>query len=469
MLSSTILLFLMLKLINVMFSNCKMSKTIAVGDIHGNLNQLMHPLLEYLNNPNVYKRLIFVGDYSDRGVSSFKVYYIIKNIMESSNWDELKDKIIFIAGNHDVNNVDGANKISKKIKELKGLRLCYYDDDLNVMFCHSSQKLIYEGINNVGNNLGIYLNPDDANTYLDFNNPDSLKLFKCFTWTTGNNSHIKSEVGEDFLNSLKLDHGKIPDYICIHGHDHDATNINNLIINKSSHIKNNDISIDHDAYKIKKSMFSDDYYQEYSYVVIEEEGKIELKRSSFTNSNLQYDTKSLMDIGEELKGKGIDFSINFCNEEDIFKTYVEGVYDNPTMTKLDLKMILVNDIKNIINTGLLYSVGRINLYDVFFNLTMSKPCYYIEPVEIYQSCGLFTDIHNYNPLSILNRIIKNQDYINGCNIIHPTNDERFIGGIKNNKFILLIIQFVLFSLITVCIACVIIQYIKNNRKHEPSI
>lgn len=74
-------------------------KAIVVGDIHGDLNSLVH----ILENSRFLKRglkenvsMIFLGDYGDRGVYSPEVYYIILKLKE---W--FPENVILMRGNHE--------------------------------------------------------------------------------------------------------------------------------------------------------------------------------------------------------------------------------------------------------------------------------------------------------------------------------------------------------------------------------
>ena len=69
-------------------------KMIVVGDVHGDLNQFIYPLKEFLGNRNKYSKLIYLGDYSDRGSSDVYIYEFIKLLKSNPN-------IIFLKGNHE--------------------------------------------------------------------------------------------------------------------------------------------------------------------------------------------------------------------------------------------------------------------------------------------------------------------------------------------------------------------------------
>ena len=121
-----------------------MNDVLVVGDIHGDLNQLMYPLIDFFNHD--CRKIVFLGDYIDRGESNLYIYTIIKWLM---NLKKYKDRIIFIRGNHesyrqtvfdhygklDENKFD-STFVYDSIHELK-FDLVHYDEKLNILFSHS--------------------------------------------------------------------------------------------------------------------------------------------------------------------------------------------------------------------------------------------------------------------------------------------------------------------------------------------
>jgi protein phosphatase len=73
-------------------------KVIVVGDIHGDLESLVHILkdIEAINAD----RIVFLGDYGDRGSESVEVYYVLLNLKKLKT-SEGKEKIIMLRGNHE--------------------------------------------------------------------------------------------------------------------------------------------------------------------------------------------------------------------------------------------------------------------------------------------------------------------------------------------------------------------------------
>ena len=73
----------------------------AVGDVHGDLNQFLHPLRELMSNLSVNGEnyLIYLGDYIDRGEFDAYIYCLIRTIQNAKLPSNVH--IIFIRGNHE--------------------------------------------------------------------------------------------------------------------------------------------------------------------------------------------------------------------------------------------------------------------------------------------------------------------------------------------------------------------------------
>ena len=70
-----------------------MSRLIAIGDIHGHLNKLRH-LLDRIG-PTPEDRLVFLGDYVDRGPDSHAVVEYLLALRERL------PETVFLMGNHE--------------------------------------------------------------------------------------------------------------------------------------------------------------------------------------------------------------------------------------------------------------------------------------------------------------------------------------------------------------------------------
>lgn len=129
-------------------------KTIVVGDIHGCYKELKQLIVDLKDNQEYNKdtdRLIFLGDYIDRGKDSRKVIQYIKELQEEN------DNVIALMGNHEkmcieyityndnnwLNNgyqatlksYGGYKELMKDIEWMKSLPL-YYEDE-NYIYVHA--------------------------------------------------------------------------------------------------------------------------------------------------------------------------------------------------------------------------------------------------------------------------------------------------------------------------------------------
>lgn len=126
---------------------------IVVGDVHGDMNQLLNPLFMFISRLDKYQKIIYLGDYSDRGFNTPRIYEIISVLHKC---EALKNKIIFLKGNHECVDdctydyvkeiITGDHSISKDIRVKSymykfmnslDLDIVYYDDVLNILFSHS--------------------------------------------------------------------------------------------------------------------------------------------------------------------------------------------------------------------------------------------------------------------------------------------------------------------------------------------
>ena len=131
----------------VQFNGTQMkTATIVVGDIHGDLNQLIYPLSEFLSNPARYK-LVLLGDYIDRGESNVYIYEIVSRIAKHPN-------VHALTGNHemyDKGTIDyfayrtvGSARCNSFIKTYVydlfarlNLDITYYDRQTGILYSHS--------------------------------------------------------------------------------------------------------------------------------------------------------------------------------------------------------------------------------------------------------------------------------------------------------------------------------------------
>lgn len=126
------------------------SRYIVVGDVHGDLNQFLRPLIIHLSNPE-NSNLIYLGDYFDRGDSDVYIFEILKFILEQRSKIDTFKNIHFLRGNHECyndgttdaigelnNNKDGpiVSFITSEAMKLD-LDLFYYDSSTKILFSHS--------------------------------------------------------------------------------------------------------------------------------------------------------------------------------------------------------------------------------------------------------------------------------------------------------------------------------------------
>jgi hypothetical protein len=70
----------------------------VIGDIHGDMESLVH-ILKEIEAVNA-DRIVFLGDYGDRGSESVEVYYLLLKLKASEGREKAK-KIIMLRGNHE--------------------------------------------------------------------------------------------------------------------------------------------------------------------------------------------------------------------------------------------------------------------------------------------------------------------------------------------------------------------------------
>ena len=77
---------------------------VVVGDLHGDMESFVH-ILKDIEDLNA-DRIVFLGDYGNRGSESIEVYYVLLKLKISEGKEQAKErekakKIIMLRGNHE--------------------------------------------------------------------------------------------------------------------------------------------------------------------------------------------------------------------------------------------------------------------------------------------------------------------------------------------------------------------------------
>lgn len=350
-------------------------KVIVVGDIHGDLNQLMYPLMYFLKNFETVKYIIFLGDYIDRGESNAYIYAIVKMLSDNPTF---KNKVKLLRGNHEVYNMGTYDYMSDNCDFVSmnetvfilsflfeafrrmNLELFHYDPELNILFSHSPISM-----------------PKDK----------VLSLMK-----QGNDPKVQ----EQYTYTFDKEHSDM-EYKNIHGHTHERSTDSE--ISDFAHGKRKMICIDADSsYGIKlvenacrrTKRWVEDTTSNVFFLMIEvtkeSDGKMTTEYNIITkNINFldpeDYNTKSFADVknallssacGEECRKILQHLSLDDVKEE-FRKTYLKLFPEDETMTNI-LENINKLYIKNI------NKKKGINIY------------FHDVPMEIYNAFGLFTNM-----------------------------------------------------------------------------
>lgn len=231
---------------------------IVVGDIHGDLNQLLYPLKEYLDNKDNTK-IVFLGDYIDRGDSNVYICAIIKYIIEHPS---KFPNCIFIRGNHEESKFSTYDNIATNtdrsittftydlIHELP-LHTTHYDEKYNVLFSHSKLQRSLDEISRIN------------------------KLKNCYEYC----------ITEDPDSDVS--------YTNIHGHDHKGD-----LSTMRSFSKTNAISMDVDAsYAFREILEEPTIYTNLTYMVITNVGRNKvINKKIYLDSPEDFNDKTFSEI-----------------------------------------------------------------------------------------------------------------------------------------------------------------------------
>ena len=203
-------------------------KYIIVGDVHGDLNQFIYPLIDYLKDP-INTILVYLGDYFDRGFNDVFIFEIMNLILKFKHLPVFEN-IVLLRGNHECyanGTVDflgsfNGNKpgfvvsfLAEYVINNFELPLFYYIKELNTICSHSAHSI---------GTVRDLLKLNEYNNFVKY--PIAKQQFaemSCTDEYTPNNN-----------------------YRNIHGHDHNPTSKSDAkkFFNNGS-IKN--ISLDNDA------------------------------------------------------------------------------------------------------------------------------------------------------------------------------------------------------------------------------
>lgn len=349
-------------------------KVIVVGDIHGDLNQLLYPLMYFLKNFDTVKYIIFLGDYIDRGESNAYIYAIVKILRGSPVF---KNKVILLRGNHETydmgtydymsDNCDfvSANEtvfilsfLFEAFKNMK-LELFHYDPELDILFSHSPTSIPKEKA------LSLMKQADDPEIQLQY------------TYT-----YDKEHSGMEYYN--------------IHGHIHERST--DIEISDFAHGRRKMISLDADSsYGIKlvenackrTKRWVEDTASNVFFLVIEikDDSKGKTTEYNIVTKNINfldpedYNTKEFANIKNALLNASLNreckdafqrLSLDDVKEE-FRKTYLKLYPKDETMTNI------LENINQLYQQNMNKKKG-INIY------------FHDVPFEIYNMFGVFTDM-----------------------------------------------------------------------------
>lgn len=348
--------------------------TIAVGDVHGDLNQLIYPLKLFLSDPERYT-LVYLGDYIDRGESNVYIYEIINALYQHP-------KIHFLFGNHELydkgvvdyfsyhspNKTKGDSFIKTFTYDLFNklpLKLTYYNEQTKILYSHSP-----------------------LNRPLSIIKSLPITVENAYTYDKG---------------SQKME------YKNIHGHDHlmSSDDVIHLCFNTSTV---NMISIDNDAsygVAIMQNAMTkgtknwlDGAESNVTYLIIDDKDisryKIVREKNIKYSSDRDYNYKSFEIIKKDLE--------KCCKKDDFIKKYISKM--NLEYTFKHLKTIIKdNNITEFINET--YK----NNYLKHSNDNSANVYYHDLPIEIYQMFGVSFKL-KYIPVHRLywKYILKNEQH-----------------------------------------------------------
>ncbi len=339
-------------------------KYIIVGDVHGDLNQFLYPLVEYLRDWKNTK-LIYLGDYFDRGDSTVYIFEIISFIIKQRSEPIFKN-IIMLRGNHEsyrfvtfdilsssLTRCENGMVSSFLVEEILKLDLPYfhYESDLNILFSHSKQT-----------------------------NPNLQSLLK------------ESNEDKIFINDTY--YSVSPKYKNIHGHDHLVSSEQQICaLLTTDHIRS--VSLDNDAsYGFRvfttinnytKKDYIQSLYTKLFYIVFEH------SNGNITNANIVSDTIYL--------NKNNDFNSKcFAYIKNVLSCICPPMNGmNCETSKTVFGKFMTNSDKKSVMSIISYIFNDYH----YQNNIVSRICFNDIPLEFYNGD---TD-HNISPTEVFKRLI----------------------------------------------------------------
>ena len=430
-------------MINKILGGSKEDRVVVVGDVHGDLNQFIYPLIYFMKNFNKCKKIIYLGDYIDRGESNVYIYEILNKLI---GIHDLKNKMIFLRGNHESYDsgvydymnidVDELNKSGSFIKTFMfdkfynlDLDIIHYDEEKQILYSHSP---ISRNLNNV-----IKLN--------DKKNDNEVMVENTYTNERENKNMM---------------------YRNIHGHDHTMSSNSDIAEFMVGNKKK--ISLDGDAsYGIrliqnahkKTSRWTENISSNIKYLIMYDDNKYNVIEEVINyQSDKDFNTKSFSYIKQYLinQSKKIPVlhnrfsSLNLNESLDKFKdSYTKIFKDDPEMKYL--------------------SINIRKLYDSNIRKRKSINIYFHDvPMEIYQTFELF-QFMNFVPIYKLYwfNILNFSDKIDDINRRYKIETNMIFKDADNR--IRQLIMLILTIIIMIIIISMVSYYVANKNYINHSI
>jgi serine/threonine protein phosphatase 1 len=143
-----------------------MKKTYAIGDIHGMLSMLTRVMDQIAADPADEKRIVFLGDYIDRGRESKGVLDLLMNLQATRKYkDTTFESVVCLRGNHEQMMIDAVDFYSLRLWLLNGgnATLDSFNDKLGQEYIDWAKTLptIHEDAQRIYVHAGLHPNDMD--------------------------------------------------------------------------------------------------------------------------------------------------------------------------------------------------------------------------------------------------------------------------------------------------------------------